>query len=58
MFVSGYLTIPGQDYRDTWQMIADLGFEIQEGPSVNGTEKTQDESRKAEVTETKSGSAR
>jgi biotin synthase len=38
VFVSGYLTTPGQDYKDTWQMIADLGFEIQESPSVNGTE--------------------
>ncbi len=30
VFVSGYLTTPGQDYRETWQMIHDLGFEIEE----------------------------
>jgi biotin synthase len=30
VFVSGYLTEPGQDYKDTWQMIEDLGFEIEE----------------------------
>lgn len=30
VFVSGYLTTPGQDYKDTWQMIEDLGFELQE----------------------------
>lgn len=30
VFVSGYLTEPGQDYRDTWKMIEDLGFEIEE----------------------------
>ncbi len=30
VFVSGYLTEPGQDYRDTWKMIQDLGFEIEE----------------------------
>lgn len=30
VFVSGYLTTAGQDYKDTWQMIEDLGFEIQE----------------------------
>lgn len=30
VFVSGYLTTPGQDYKETWQMIQDLGFEIQE----------------------------
>lgn len=30
VFVSGYLTTKGQDYADTWQMIQDLGFEIQE----------------------------
>jgi biotin synthase len=30
VFVSGYLTEPGQDYQDTWQMINDLGFEIEE----------------------------
>jgi biotin synthase len=30
VFVSGYLTTPGQDYQDTWQMIEDLGFELQE----------------------------
>ncbi len=28
VFVSGYLTSDGQDYQETWQMIADLGFEI------------------------------
>ena len=30
VFVSGYLTTAGQEYKDTWQMIEDLGFEIQE----------------------------
>jgi len=30
VFVSGYLTTAGQDYRDSWQMIEDMGFEIQE----------------------------
>lgn len=30
VFVSGYLTTSGQDYKDTWQMIEDLGFELQE----------------------------
>jgi biotin synthase len=30
VFVSGYLTTEGQDYKDTWQMIQDMGFEIQE----------------------------
>jgi biotin synthase len=34
VFVSGYLTEPGQDYRDTWKMIADLGFEIEEHVST------------------------
>jgi biotin synthase len=31
VFVSGYLTTPGQDYKETWQMIEDLGFELEEG---------------------------
>lgn len=30
VFVSGYLTEPGQAYQETWQMITDLGFEIEE----------------------------
>ncbi|MBV9691818.1 MAG: biotin synthase BioB [Ktedonobacteraceae bacterium] len=30
VFVSGYLTTPGQDYRETWQMVEDLGFELEE----------------------------
>ncbi len=30
VFVSGYLTSDGQDYQETWQMIRDLGFEIDE----------------------------
>lgn len=30
VFVSGYLTTEGQDYKETWQMIQDMGFEIQE----------------------------
>ncbi|HEY1012605.1 MAG TPA: biotin synthase BioB, partial [Herpetosiphonaceae bacterium] len=25
VFVSGYLTTPGQEYQETWQMIADMG---------------------------------
>jgi biotin synthase len=30
VFVAGYLTEPGQAYQETWQMIQDLGFEIEE----------------------------
>lgn len=30
VFVSGYLTTPGQSYQDTWKMIEDLGFEVEE----------------------------
>ncbi len=30
VFVSGYLTTPGQDYQETQQMIKDLGFELEE----------------------------
>ncbi len=30
VFISGYLTEPGQEYQETWQMIKDLGFEIEE----------------------------
>jgi biotin synthase len=30
VFVAGYLTEPGQAYQETWQMIHDLGFEIEE----------------------------
>lgn len=30
VFVSGYLTTEGQDYKETWQMIEDMGFEVQE----------------------------
>jgi len=30
VFVSGYLTEPGQSYQDTWKMIEDLGFEVEE----------------------------
>ncbi len=30
VFVSGYLTEPGQEYQETWQMLKDLGFEIEE----------------------------
>jgi biotin synthase len=33
VFVSGYLTEPGQDYQETWQMIEDLGFELEEHPA-------------------------
>src|SRR5581483_809887 len=29
VFVSGYLTTPGQPYQETWKMIEDLGFEIE-----------------------------
>src|SRR5205823_11295517 len=35
VFVSGYLTEPGQAYEDTWKMIADLGFEIEEHQEVS-----------------------
>lgn len=35
VFVSGYLTEPGQDYHETWQMIKDLGFEIEEHAPEN-----------------------
>lgn len=30
VFVSGYLTEPGQAYQETWKMIEDLGFEIEQ----------------------------
>lgn len=30
IFVSGYLTTPGQPAHEAWQMIKDLGFEIEE----------------------------
>lgn len=30
VFVSGYLTTPGQSYQETWQMLADMGFEVEE----------------------------
>ena len=30
IFVSGYLTTPGQGPRQAWQMIEDMGFEIEE----------------------------
>ena len=30
LFVSGYLTTPGQGYQEAWQMIEDMGFEIEE----------------------------
>ena len=29
LFVDGYLTTPGQGPKETWSMIADLGFEIE-----------------------------
>jgi biotin synthase len=35
VFVSGYLTTPGQAYEDTWKMIEDLGFEIEEHPPLS-----------------------
>lgn len=35
VFVSGYLTTPGQAYQETWQMIQDLGFEIEERTPVS-----------------------
>jgi biotin synthase len=38
VFVSGYLTEPGQTYQDTWKMIEDLGFEIEEHGFAAGTE--------------------
>ncbi len=34
VFVDGYLTTPGQDYHETWQMIEDLGFEVDEAGAV------------------------
>ncbi|QBD83623.1 biotin synthase BioB [Ktedonosporobacter rubrisoli] len=30
VFVSGYLTEPGQNYQETWRMIEDMGFELEE----------------------------
>jgi biotin synthase len=45
VFVSGYLTTPGQQYRETWQMIRDLGFEIEEYPPAEEQSATQMESR-------------
>ncbi|MCB0176692.1 MAG: biotin synthase BioB, partial [Anaerolineae bacterium] len=38
VFVSGYLTSDGQEYQETWQMIADMGFEIEEVPQVEAEE--------------------
>lgn len=37
VFVSGYLTTAGQVYQETWRMLADMGFEIEEHvtPSEN-----------------------
>ena len=29
IFTEGYLTTPGQTTKDAWQMIEDLGFEIE-----------------------------
>jgi biotin synthase len=34
VFVSGYLTTEGQDYQETWQMIQDLGFVIEERQEI------------------------
>jgi biotin synthase len=34
IFVSGYLTRPGQKVKDAWQMISDLGFDIEEHHEV------------------------
>jgi biotin synthase len=36
VFVSGYLTEPGQDYQETRQMIEDMGFEIEESTEMEG----------------------
>ncbi len=30
LFVSGYLTTPGQKPEEAWQMVSDLGFEVQQ----------------------------
>jgi biotin synthase len=39
LFVNGYLTTPGQTAPEVWQMIQDLGFEIEvEGHATNGPE--------------------
>lgn len=38
VFVSGYLTTAGQVYQETWRMLADMGFEIEE--YVTPTEET------------------
>lgn len=40
VFVSGYLTSGGQEYQETWKMIEDLGFEIEEHPDVEAEECT------------------
>jgi biotin synthase len=36
VFVSGYLTTPGQAYQETWKMIEDMGFEVEEHPAEPG----------------------
>lgn len=38
VFVSGYLTSEGQEYQETWQMIEDMGFEIEEYPQFEEKE--------------------
>lgn len=36
VFVSGYLTEPGQDYQETRKMIEDMGFEVEESTEMEG----------------------
>jgi biotin synthase len=47
VFVSGYLTTPGQAYQETWQMIEDLGFEIEEHREAAACESAPDPSQAA-----------
>ena len=35
IFVGGYLTTPGQKPEEAWQMIADLGFEVERAENTN-----------------------
>ena len=37
LFVDGYLTTPGQPAPEVWQMIEDMGFEVQVNDSVGST---------------------
>jgi biotin synthase len=40
IFVDGYLTTPGQGAKEAWQMITDLGFEVEEHHEAGDAEET------------------